>query len=202
MKEMLNAVAVGTLAISLFSGTIAMASVDDTSYGATAVSENQTYTIEEMLTYAIEDEYMAQAAYTAIMDEYGTVRPFSSIAKAEATHIELLLPLFETYGVSVPENDAAERITLPASLAASFDAGVAGEIENITIYEQFLQTEDLPDDVSSVFERLIVASEKHLAAFERGASTDSSEDVSAQDTTSAAAVQKQQLRQANKCNLQ
>ena len=202
MGKILNAVAAGTLAIALFSGTTALASEDDTNYGAAAVSENQTYTIEEMLTYAIEDEYMAQASYTAIMDEYGTVRPFSSIAKAEATHIALLLPLFETYGVSIPENDAKERITLPASLAASFDAGVAGEIENISIYEQFLQTEDLPDDVRSVFERLIAASEKHLAAFERGASTDSSADASAQDTSTAAAVQKQQIRQSNKRNSQ
>jgi hypothetical protein len=45
---------------------------------------------------------------------------------------------------------------------------VAGEIQNITVYGQFLEAEDLPDDVRSVFERLMPASENHLAAFERG----------------------------------
>ena len=123
---------------------------------------------EEMLIYAIEDEYMAEAAYEAIMDEYGKVKPFTSIAKAEGTHISLLLPLFDTYGFEVPENEAEARIELPASLAESFEKGVAGEIENISVYGQFLEAEDLPEDVRSVFERLMAASEKHLAAFERG----------------------------------
>ena len=53
-------------------------------------------------------------------------------------------------------------------MAESFEKGVAGEIENISVYGQFLGPEDLPDDVRSVFERLMTASEKHLAAFERG----------------------------------
>jgi rubrerythrin len=53
-------------------------------------------------------------------------------------------------------------------LSESFEKGVAGEIENITVYGQFLEAEDLPEDVRSVFERLMAASENHLAAFERG----------------------------------
>ena len=53
-------------------------------------------------------------------------------------------------------------------MAESFEKGVAGEIENISVYGQFLGAEDLLDDVRSVFERLMTASEKHLVAFERG----------------------------------
>jgi hypothetical protein len=156
MKKWRNGIVGGTLAVLLFSGTGVMASEDEELYGAAAVSEGETYTIEEMLVYAIQDEYMAEASYLAIMDAYGTIKPFTSISKAEGTHISLLLPLFETYGFEV------------ASLAESFEKGVAGEIENISVYGQFLGAEDLPDDVRSVFERLMTASEKHLAAFERG----------------------------------
>ena len=168
MKKWRNGAAGGALAVLLFSGTGVMASEEEELYGAASVSEGETYTIEEMLIYAIEDEYMAEAAYEAIMDEYGKVKPFTSIAKAEGSHISLLLPLFETYGFEVPENEAEARIELPASLAESFEEGVAGEIKNIAIYEQFLQNEDLPEDVRSVFERLMAASENHLVAFERG----------------------------------
>ena len=168
MKKWRNGIVGGALAVLLFSGTGVMASEDEALYGAAAVSEGETYTIEEMLVYAIQDEYMAEAVYEAIMDVYGTVKPFTSIAKAEGTHISLLLPLFERYGFEVPENEAEARIELPASLAESFEKGVAGEIENITVYGQFLEDEELPDDVRSVFERLIAASENHLAAFERG----------------------------------
>ncbi|WP_319467607.1 DUF2202 domain-containing protein [uncultured Trichococcus sp.] len=168
MKKWRNGIVGGALAVLLFSGTGIMASEDEWEYGAAAVSEGETYSVEEMLLYAIQDEYMAEASYDAIMEAYGTVKPFTNIAKAEGTHISLLLPLFETYGLEVPENEAVEYIELPASLAESFEEGVAGEIKNIAIYEQFLQNEELPDDVRSVFERLMAASENHLAAFERG----------------------------------
>jgi hypothetical protein len=168
MKKWRYGIVGGTLAVLLFSGTGVMASEDEELYGAAAVSEGETYTIEEMLVYAIQDEYMAEASYLAIMDAYGTIKPFTSISKAEGTHISLLLPLFETYGFEVPENEAEARIELPASLAESFEKGVAGEIENISVYGQFLGAEDLLDDVRSVFERLMTASEKHLVAFERG----------------------------------
>jgi hypothetical protein len=168
MKKWMNGVVGGALTVLLFSGTSVMASEDEELYGAAAVSEGETYTIEEMLVYAIQDEYMAEASYLAIMDAYGTVKPFTNIAKAEGTHISLLLPLFETYGLEIPDNEAEARIELPATLAESFEKGVAGEIQNISVYGQFLEAEDLPEDIRSVFERLIAASEKHLAAFERG----------------------------------
>lgn len=168
MKRWMNGAVGGALAVLMFSGTGVMASEDEGDYGAAAVNEGETYTVEEMLLYAIEDEYMAEASYIAIMDAYGTVKPFTSIAKAEGTHISLLLPLFETYGFEVPENEAEDHIELPESLAESFEAGVEGEIKNIAIYGQFLEAEDLPEDVRSVFERLMAASENHLAAFERG----------------------------------
>lgn len=103
MKKWRNGIVGGTLAVSLFSGTGVMASEDEELYGAAAVSEGETYTIEEMLVYAIQDEYMAEASYLAIMEAYGTIKPFTSISKAEGTHSSLLLPLFETYGFEVPK---------------------------------------------------------------------------------------------------
>jgi hypothetical protein len=106
MKKWRNGIVGGALAVLLFSGTGIMASEDEGEYGAAAVSEGETYSVEEMLVYAIQDEYMAEASYLAIMDAYGTIKPFTSIAKAEGTHISLLLPLFETYGFEVPENEA------------------------------------------------------------------------------------------------
>ena len=82
MKKWRNGIVVGTLAVLLFSGTGVMASEDEELYGAAAVSEGETYTIEEMLVYAIQDEYMAEASYLAIMDAYGTVKPFTSTSSA------------------------------------------------------------------------------------------------------------------------
>lgn len=128
-----------------------------------------------MLTYAIQDECMAQGEYEAIMGEYGVQRPFSNIVKAEGRHIAMLLPLFDKYDVAVPIDDSADRVVLPGSLSESFKAGVDAEVINIEMYEKFLK-ENLPEDVKTVFERLLSASEKHLAAFTRAAQSSELDD--------------------------
>ena len=134
--------------------------------GAVGASADTKYSLEEMLVYAIEDEYLAQAEYDVIMDTYGTKKPFSNIIKAEATHISLLEPLFEEYDVKVPVKDWESLVAVPESLDAAYEIGVEAEEKNIAMYESFLK-ENLPDNVREVFEDLMNASKKHLAAFQR-----------------------------------
>ena len=141
----------------------------ETPFGAAALSEGKTYTVEEMLTYAIQDEYLARAEYKVIMDAYGEQRPFINIMKAEGVHVQRLLPLFTAYGVTVPEDTALEHTVKPDSLQAAYEAGVTAEVHNIAMYEAFLKQEDLPDDVRAVFEALMRASGNHLRAFEQNA---------------------------------
>ncbi len=134
-------------------------------YGSAGALSDSDLTLADMLTYALQDECLAHAEYAYIIDTYGSVRPFTNIIRAEETHIEALLPLFETYGVTAPEDDASTRIAKVASLTEAYEAGVDAEIDNIAMYEAFLQ-EDLPSDVRTVFESLMRASESHLQAFE------------------------------------
>ena len=146
-----------------------LVALGETPFGAAALSEGKTYTVEEMLTYAIQDEYLAQAEYKVIMDAYGEQRPFINIMKAEGGHIELLLPLFTAYQITVPEDTALEHTVKPDSVHAAYEAGVTAEVNNIAMYEAFLKQEDLPDDVRAVFEALTRASGSHLRAFEQNA---------------------------------
>ena len=146
-----------------------LVALGETAFGAAALSEGKTYTVEEMLTYAIRDEYLARAEYKVIMDAYGEQRPFINIMKAEGVHVQRLLPLFTAYGVTVPEDTALEHTVKPDSLQAAYEAGVTAEVNNIAMYEAFLKQEDLPDDVRAVFEALTRASGNHLRAFEGNA---------------------------------
>ncbi|MDP3130426.1 MAG: hypothetical protein Q8N15_03705 [Bacillota bacterium] len=125
------------------------------------------YTLEEMLTAALQDEWLALAEYQAIIDTYGVIRPFTNIIAAEATHVALLLPLFEAYGIEVPENTAAAQVVVPDSITSALATGVAAEQANIAMYEVFLAQEDLPEDVANVFSYLKTASVNHLNAFSR-----------------------------------
>jgi len=155
------AVLMGVVALT---GTVAVsATAADT--GSAAARANASPDLEEMLVYAIEDEYGALEHYAAIIEEYGVLRPFTNIMRSEETHIELLEPLFASYGYELP--DGVDHPAAPESLQAAFELGVDAEIANIAMYESFLERE-LPADVRDVFERLMRASENHLRAFETG----------------------------------
>jgi len=142
-------------------------SPEDYDFGAKSALEKENLTVEEMLNYAIQDEYLARKEYELIMDEYGEQRPFSNIILAEENHIIWLKELFEAYGYTIPADNAIDYAVLPASLEEAFDAGVQAEVDNIAMYEKFMQS-DLPDDVLSVFTELRDASQNHLASFEKG----------------------------------
>ncbi len=155
--------------------TITLTSVEAKSvyeaYGLDTLNESYVledgYTLEEMLNYAIQDEYMAQAEYQAIIDTFGHVMPFVRIVEAEATHIEMLLPLFEAYGIVVPTNEAAQNVVIPETITSALATGVEAEENNIAMYLAFLAQDNLPDDVREVFEYLKTASEHHLQAFSK-----------------------------------
>lgn len=132
---------------------------------STKTTENSNNSLNEMLTKAISDEYLAQAEYDAILEKYGEQRPFINLSKAEETHINLLLPLLEEYEVAIPKTDWDSTIKVPESLEAAYQAGIDAETENIAMYKSFLK-EDLPENVEDAFERLMNASENHLRAFQ------------------------------------
>ncbi len=122
---------------------------------------------EQALIDAMNDEYKARATYQKVIETFGEVRPFSNIIKAEETHIELLKPLFDHYGVDVPEDTWYAKVPEFATLQAACGAGVTAEIENAKLYDEFL-TFVVEPDILEVFTYLRNASqEKHLPAFQR-----------------------------------
>ena len=137
--------------------------------GSAAVTEGTTYTLEQMLIYALQDEYMAQAEYETIRATFGVNNPYANIQNAEITHQNALLPLFATYGISVPANTAAGSVVIPATIQETYEIGVQAEINNIAMYQAFLSQNNVPADVRKVFTDLMNASQSHLEAFSRNA---------------------------------
>ncbi len=144
-----------------------LAATSLTGFGAAGANSDTELTIADMLTYAIEDEYLAHGEYEYIIETFGSQRPFSNIIKAEETHISMLEPLFEQYGVILPADQSGDHLILPADISEALQAGVQAEIDNIAMYDTFL-SQDLPEDIRQVFIDLMEASEKHLEAFQRG----------------------------------
>ncbi len=179
--------AIGTLLAALtlvFSLSGALAE-GETAYGADAVKAGETYTLEQMLTYALQDEYLAEAEYKAVIGAFGALRPFISTLKAESNHIAELTALMKAHGIAVPENSAAQAVTAPATQEEALKAGAAAEEKNIAMYGIFLQQDGVPGDVKAVFTALQKASEKHLAAFTRNMSRAGTQQNGQTDTAAA-----------------
>lgn len=136
-------------------------------YGAKGALNATSLTLPQMLTYALQDEHLAQSRYKNVLETFGDIRTFAQIKEAELRHISALLPLFEKYQVPVPEDISQSFVKTPRNVKSAFAASVEGEVDNIAMYEKFLSYE-LPNDITMVFTQLRNASKNHLAAFERG----------------------------------
>jgi hypothetical protein len=137
-------------------------------FGAKGALQDSAITLEKALVYAIQDEYFAQAKYDAVISKFGSIRPFTKIKASEQQHISALLVLFQRYNIKVPENTAAQYVTVPATLKEAFQQGVDGEVENIAMYEKLAAIPNLQQDAKVVFSNLGSASQNHLRAFRQG----------------------------------
>lgn len=52
-------------------------------YGQAAAAADKELTLADMLTYAIEDEWLAHGEYAGIIADLGAGRPFTNIVQAE-----------------------------------------------------------------------------------------------------------------------
>jgi hypothetical protein len=121
----------------------------------------------EALSMALEDEYKAWAVYDQVIADFGAVRPFASIQKAEESHIAALVTLFQRYDLEVPENEWPGEVPSFDTLADACAAGVQAEIDNAALYDELFSMVDNADIVQ-VFTSLQRASEtRHLPAFQR-----------------------------------
>lgn len=126
-------------------------------------------TVTSALTEAIQDEYKALSTYEAVIKSFGMVRPFSMIKGAEEQHIASLRALFDKYGLEVPANSWAKKVSAPSTIKEACQIGVDAEIANAKLYrDTLLPAVDGYEDITRVFTNLMNASEqKHLPAFDR-----------------------------------
>jgi hypothetical protein len=136
-------------------------------------SQSLTPDAEAALGAALQDERHAEAFYAAVTAKFGDARPFSNIIEAERQHESMLIGLYETYGVAIPENGyatgALEAPAAPETLRGACKIGVEAEIANRDLYDvNLLPAVAAYPDITFVMQRLRDASEEnHLPAFQR-----------------------------------
>ena len=135
-------------------------------YGAVGALADNNLTMEEMFTYAIQDENLDHEEYAYVLETFGDQAPFNNIISSEAQHITEMTVLFEKYNLAIPADESADHIQRAADVREALDNCAAGEVDNIAMYNKFLE-QDIPDDVRATFTALRNASEGHLQAFNK-----------------------------------
>lgn len=135
-------------------------------YGSGSALKDTNLTLEDMLTYAIQDEYLADATYQAIINKYGSNTVFSKVVNAENNHIAGLKRLFEENNIAIPADNSSSYVVVPTTLEEAYKVASDIEVLNIKMYDLFLN-ESLSATVRNKFESLKWASSNHLRAFER-----------------------------------
>ncbi len=139
--------------------------VEDLEYPAGELSAE----VQKALDEAINDEYKALSTYEVVVAKFGMVRPFSMIMGAEEQHIASLKAVYAKYGLEVPANNWATKVSAPETLQEACQVGVDAEIANAALYrENLLPVVKDYEDITLVFVNLMNASqEKHLPAFDK-----------------------------------
>ncbi len=119
---------------------------------------------------AINDEYHARALYSTAIEKFGLVRPFSNIVQAEDRHVSLWQTLFQQYGLPIPTDKFAGKMSVPSTLSVACQQGVKAEIANVAMYDRFLDFVQQPDLRAAFRQLRRVSQERHLPAFQRCAS--------------------------------
>lgn len=153
--------------------------IDEVALLSKRIDQSQNIPIlHQALRIALYDEYRAHTFYTIVIDTFAAKQPFVNIMAAEARHIESLLNLFNRYRVEPPVNYWPQRLLLPESYQECCELGVAGELENISMYD-YLVGQIQEAEVIDVFFRLQAASyNNHLPAFRRCSQPATSEKLS------------------------
>jgi hypothetical protein len=131
---------------------------------AHAIPDTRT---QEAMVAAINDEYQARAFYTAVIEKFGSVRPFSNIVRAEDRHVQRWYTLFNQYGLPIPDDIFAGQVEAPTTLQAACEMGVAAEIADAQMYDRFLEFVDEPDLRATFIQLSNVSRNNHQPAFER-----------------------------------
>lgn len=131
-------------------------------WGSGAANQDNNLTIEKMLKYALEDEYIKRTRYELICDKFDVKEPFYTMSKSETANIMKLITLFSKHNITIPADRSIEYIKTPKTLMEGYSLSIKGEENNAAMYEKFLKDNSIDVDMKEVFIKLISSSRENM----------------------------------------
>ena len=130
------------------------------------IDENSNIPIRnQILQIAVYDEFKAYEIYTKVIEKFGNINPFINIKEAEAVHYSVLIQIMQKYNIEVPINDLENKISIPETFIECYELGVAGEINNIALYNHLLSYAQDSDIIDTLYRLQAASYNNHLPAF-------------------------------------
>jgi len=121
---------------------------------------------DQILQIAIYDKLEAYETFTRIIEKFGNINPFVNIKETEAVHYTILTQLMQKYSIEVPINNfQTTNIDIPNTIIECCELGVAKELNNITMYNNFLSFANDSDIIDILFQLQAASYNNHLPAF-------------------------------------
>jgi hypothetical protein len=174
-----------TLATVATAGVGAAVAANASAFPAASASPSATSSVAgtewaKQLAFTREEERMAKDLYAALAAAHDGARPMSMITNSENQHFTLVGQLLTQYGLPDPSAGRDPGSYAEPELQKLYDGWLArgkasvnaaytvgAELEKRDIADlKSASVAGTPTDVQSVYDRLLVASERHLTAYE------------------------------------
>lgn len=140
-----------------------MARAENTIWGAESARTDNNLTLEKMIKYAIQDEYVQRARYEYVEKKYSKKEFMTTLAREENIHVYRMLELLSKHKITIPSDKSNEFFfKFPKTLEDAFVLLIKSEKDSIAMYEKFLQQNGVPEEVKIVFTKQIEDSKRHL----------------------------------------
>jgi hypothetical protein len=132
-------------------------------WGAESARTDNSLTLESMIKYAIQDEYLQRARYEYVEKNYKEQSFLIPITRDENIHVYRMLVLLSKYKIAIPSDKSNEFFfKFPKTLEASFALLIKSESDSLAMYEKFLEQTEVPEEVKLEFTKQRDDSKVHL----------------------------------------
>ncbi|WP_102027571.1 hypothetical protein [Salirhabdus sp. Marseille-P4669] len=153
------------VSIATLSTTIEAKVIIPNNYGSKGALSDPHITLTEALTYALQDECLANTRYGLILESLGyDLRPFVEMKYDNRENIQSLYQLCKKNGIPILKHNHEGLVYLhqPKDVKTSLKQEISFENENISMYDKLINQTNFSNNVKNVFRKLQKDSRVHL----------------------------------------
>ena len=126
------------------------------------VKEDKNLSVEKMVKYALQNEYEKRDTYKFLVDRFINEKAFDEIYNNKKVSVSIIEAFANKQGVKIEKYKANKNINIYSNIKETKTAMRDSELENIIIYNTFINQKEVPQELILVFSRIKEISKMNL----------------------------------------